>query len=195
MRKGSQPLISAVFDLFNATTKKTSLFLDNRSCVADIHSLLPELLNIYQREEFERYKSVEVDIEEKSMDLILVFDILANILSKEFISFSEADLAHVGICIAFNAFEILLPILNSELLQLPNLCKKFYLFILYFIELEPRSLDIVPEKTYNAIIEFLRAGVSSDYGPEPTFRLCLTESTKADMLAAAASALFALGLE
>nr|CDQ06172.1 Bm7015 [Brugia malayi] len=196
--KESQLLTNAVLDLFNNVTKRMGVYSENHSDMVFLCETLLELIRVYRDGQFTRYKVIDVDVEEKASDLIILLDILANVLSKDDLSIiplSSSEFATMGSRVALIALEMLLPIMEDDLLKLPSLCRKFYRFILYFTEMAPQTLESLPEALFVSIIECLRHGLRSDFGQEVadgiyiSFHIC---SWQVDLQNASATALFAL---
>uniref|UniRef100_A0A0R3S5N0 Exportin-4 n=1 Tax=Elaeophora elaphi TaxID=1147741 RepID=A0A0R3S5N0_9BILA len=170
--KESQLITNAVLDLFNNVTKRMGIYSEDRNDMNFLYEALIELIRVYRDGQFTRYKVIDVDVEEKASDLIILLDILANVLSKDVLSISPssssdtAEFPKSGSRVAYIALEMLLPIMEDDLLKLPSLCRKFYRFILYFAEMTPQSLENLPEALFMSIIECLRHGLKSDFGHE-----------------------------
>ncbi|VIO92909.1 Uncharacterized protein BM_BM7015 [Brugia malayi] len=170
--KESQLLTNAVLDLFNNVTKRMGVYSENHSDMVFLCETLLELIRVYRDGQFTRYKVIDVDVEEKASDLIILLDILANVLSKDDLSIiplsssDTTEFATMGSRVALIALEMLLPIMEDDLLKLPSLCRKFYRFILYFTEMAPQTLESLPEALFVSIIECLRHGLRSDFGQE-----------------------------
>uniref|UniRef100_A0A0R3QEI0 MMS19 nucleotide excision repair protein n=1 Tax=Brugia timori TaxID=42155 RepID=A0A0R3QEI0_9BILA len=159
-------------DLFNNVTKRMGVYSENHSDMVFLCETLLELIRVYRDGQFTRYKVIDVDVEEKASDLIILLDILANVLSKDDLSIiplsssDTTEFATMGSRVALIALEMLLPIMEDDLLKLPSLCRKFYRFILYFTEMAPQTLESLPEALFVSIIECLRHGLRSDFGQE-----------------------------
>ncbi|VDM11619.1 unnamed protein product [Wuchereria bancrofti] len=170
--KESQLLTNAVLDLFSNVTKRMGVYSENHSDMIFLCETLLELIRVYRDGQFTRYKVIDVDVEEKASDLIILLDILANVLSKDDLSIiplsssDTTEFATIGSRVALIALEMLLPIMEDDLLKLPLLCRKFYRFILYFTEMAPQTLESLPEALFVSIIECLRHGLRSDFGQE-----------------------------
>ncbi|EJD74821.1 hypothetical protein LOAG_17920 [Loa loa] len=172
--KESQLLTNAILDLFNNVTRRMGVYSEDRNDMIFLYEALLELIRVYRDGQFTRYKVINVDVEEKASDLIILLDILANVLSKDVLSVipsssSSSDTMEFtksGSRVALISLEMLLPIMEDDLLKLPSLCRKFYRFILYFTEMTPQSLESLPEALFISIIECLRHGLKSDFGQE-----------------------------
>ncbi|MCP9256785.1 hypothetical protein DINM_000005 [Dirofilaria immitis] len=170
--KESQLITNAVLNLFNNVTRRMGVYNDDRNNMIFLYETLLELVRVYRDGQFTRYKLIDVDVEEKASDLIILLDILANVLSRDVLSIipsssSEAtEFIKSGSRVALIALEMLLPIMEDDLLKLPLLCRKFYRFILYFTEMTPQSLENLSETLFVSIIECLRHGLKSDFGQE-----------------------------
>ncbi|VDK73552.1 unnamed protein product [Litomosoides sigmodontis] len=168
----SQLITNAVLDLFKDVTKRMGVHSEDRNDMNFLYEALLELIRVYRNGQFTRYKVIDVDVEEKASDLIILLDILANVLSKDVLSISPSsssdttEFSKSGGRVALIALEMLLPVMEDDLLKLPSLCRKFYRFILYFTEMTPQSLESLPEALFSSIIECLRHGLKSDFGPE-----------------------------
>ncbi|VBB33229.1 unnamed protein product [Acanthocheilonema viteae] len=172
LHKESQLITNAVLNLFNNITKRMGVCSEDGNDMNSLYETLLELIAIYRSGQFTRYKVIDVDVEDKATDLIILLDILANVLSKDFLSInpsSSSDTAEFPKSdsrVALIALEMLLPVMEDDLLKIPSLCRKFYRLILYFTEMTPQSLESLPEELFISIIECLRHGLKSDFGPE-----------------------------
>uniref|UniRef100_A0A915PVU4 Exportin-4 n=1 Tax=Setaria digitata TaxID=48799 RepID=A0A915PVU4_9BILA len=166
--KESQLITNAVLDLFNDVTRRMGVYSEDRNDMIFLYEALLELIRVYRDGQFTRYKVIDVDVEEKASDLIILLDILANVLSKDILSVipssssDTAEFAKSGSRVALIALEMLLPVMEDDLLKLPS----FYRFILYFTEMTPQSLESLPEVLFISIIECLRHGLNSNFGQE-----------------------------
>lgn len=102
--------------------------------------------------------AVCIDSEEGATDLLLLTDMLANILPRDLLSFSSVTGSHLDsvleflnessdenaqsaepsagpVDVALAGLNVLLPLMSPEILHFPTLCKEFYHFLLFVIEL------------------------------------------------------------
>ncbi|KHN78214.1 Exportin-4 [Toxocara canis] len=169
IRKDSQVLTNAVLDLFSVVTRKLTIYVDSEEDSRFLHQVLLELVEAYRREQLSKYREMDVDQEDKATDLLLFLDILANIMSKDttlLLVGNEDVSAASGSRTAFTGLEMLLPLMDEHLLKVPTLCVKFYNLLLYFAEMAPEYVGVMPEAMFLSIMECLRHGLQCHFGQE-----------------------------
>uniref|UniRef100_A0A915ATK0 Exportin-4 n=1 Tax=Parascaris univalens TaxID=6257 RepID=A0A915ATK0_PARUN len=167
-KKDSQVLVNAVLDLFAVVTRKLSIYVDAAEDSRFLHQVLLELVEAYKREQLLKYREINVDDEDKAADLLLFLDILGNIMSKDtllFASLGDMDASN-GSRTAFIGLEMLLPLMSEDFLKLPTLCVKFYNLLLYFSEMAPEYLAMMPEQMLISVMECIRRGLQCHFGQE-----------------------------
>lgn len=168
-RKDSQLLTNCVLELFDMVTRKLAIYVEDSSDSQMLYQVLLELLQVYRKDQLDKYRSITVDDEEKATDLILILDILGNVMSKDILltAVTEgSDVLGSGSRVAFTGLEMLLPLIEEQLLKMPTLCVKFYRLILYFVEMAPECVGLMSDSMLGTVIECLRFGLQSHFGQE-----------------------------
>ncbi|MGH0148689.1 UNVERIFIED_CONTAM: hypothetical protein FKN15_053632 [Acipenser sinensis] len=141
------------------------------------------LLQVYSKNNLGR-KRVDMSAEEDQyQDLLLIMELLTNLLSKEFIDFSDTDEVFRGqepgqaadrsvsaADVVLYGVNIVLPLMSQDLLKFPSLCNQYYKLITFICEIFPEKIPQLPDDLFKSLMFSLELGMTSY--PLTTFQLC-----------------------
>ncbi|XP_029458384.1 exportin-4 isoform X5 [Rhinatrema bivittatum] len=132
------------------------------------------LLQVYSKNNLGR-KRIDVTAEEDQyQDLLLIMELLTNLLSKEFIDFSDTDEVFRGhepgqatnksvsaADVVLYGVNIVLPLMSQDLLKFPSLCNQYYKLITFICEIFPEKIPQLPEDLFKSLMYSLELGMTS----------------------------------
>uniref|UniRef100_UPI00358FA5D2 exportin-4 isoform X2 n=1 Tax=Myxine glutinosa TaxID=7769 RepID=UPI00358FA5D2 len=123
--------------------------------------------------------------EERHQDLLLILELLTNLLSKEFIDFSDTaeENLHAEVQVRSEegqlsaadvvlfGLDLILPLMTHNLLKFPSLCSQFFKLITFMCELFPEKIASLPEELFKSFMVSLELGLTT-FGSDVA-QLCL----------------------
>uniref|UniRef100_A0A8D1NZ73 Exportin-4 n=1 Tax=Sus scrofa TaxID=9823 RepID=A0A8D1NZ73_PIG len=132
------------------------------------------LLQVYSRNNLGRQRIDVTAEEEQYQDLLLIMELLTNLLSKEFIDFSDADEVFRGqepgqaagrsvsaADVVLYGVNLILPLMSQDLLKFPTLCNQYYKLITFICEIFPEKIPQLPEDLFKSLMYSLELGMTS----------------------------------
>ncbi|KAK3098488.1 hypothetical protein FSP39_019964 [Pinctada imbricata] len=141
----------------------------------------------------------EGEEEERYNDILLVMELLTNLLSKDFIDFSDpaeegepqsgsqisaADVVLYGL-------NTIIPVMDADLLKFPTLCSQYYKLIAFLAEVHPEKFVCLDHELFKSLMASVELGLSL-YPLCLVFHMLLLETFNMDLLETASTALFCL---
>ncbi|XP_056292656.1 exportin-4-like isoform X1 [Pseudoliparis swirei] len=113
--------------------------------------------------------------EDQYQDLLLIMELLTNLLSKEFIDFSDSDEVFrnpdqgapapgrtvSAVDVVLYGVNIVLPLMSQDLLKFPSLCNQYYKLITFMCEIFPEKIPQLPEDLFKSLMVSLELGLTS----------------------------------
>ncbi|XP_063069807.1 exportin-4 [Engraulis encrasicolus] len=170
--------VNLIIEVFVEVAHKQICYLGESKSMKLYEACLT-LLQVYSKNNLGR-KRVDVTAEEDQyQDLLLIMELLTNLLSKEFIDFSDtvacipdevfrgqeqgsgaarsvsaADVVLFGV-------NIVLPLMSQDLLKFPSLCNQYYKLITFICEIFPEKIPQLPEDLFKSLMISLELGMTS----------------------------------
>ncbi|XP_020921100.1 exportin-4 isoform X5 [Sus scrofa] len=129
---------------------------------------------VYSRNNLGRQRIDVTAEEEQYQDLLLIMELLTNLLSKEFIDFSDADEVFRGqepgqaagrsvsaADVVLYGVNLILPLMSQDLLKFPTLCNQYYKLITFICEIFPEKIPQLPEDLFKSLMYSLELGMTS----------------------------------
>ncbi|XP_069664277.1 exportin-4 isoform X2 [Haliaeetus albicilla] len=132
------------------------------------------LLQVYSKNNLGRQRIDVTAEEDQYQDLLLIMELLTNLLSKEFIDFSDTDEVFRGhepgqatnrsvsaADVVLYGVNLVLPLMSQDLLKFPSLCNQYYKLITFICEIFPEKIPQLPEDLFKSLMYSLELGMSS----------------------------------
>uniref|UniRef100_A0A3B4ULD5 Exportin-4 n=1 Tax=Seriola dumerili TaxID=41447 RepID=A0A3B4ULD5_SERDU len=133
------------------------------------------LLQVYSKNNQSRKRSDATAEEDQYQDLLLIMELLTNLLSKEFIDFSDTDEVFrnqdqgtpasnrtvSAADVVLYGVNIVLPLMSQDLLKFPSLCNQYYKLITFICEIFPEKIPQLPEDLFKSLMFSLELGMTS----------------------------------
>ncbi|XP_078736435.1 exportin-4 [Lampetra fluviatilis] len=162
-----------VLELFVEVAHRQICYL-SESKALKLYETCLELLRAYSKHAL-GWTRVEVCAEEEQyQDLLLIMELLTNLLSKEFIDFSDADEGfHAEVQVrgegtqvsasdvVLYGLDIVLPLMSHDLLKFPSLCNHYFKLITFICELFPEKIAALPEELFKSFMLSLELGITA----------------------------------
>ncbi|XP_014029519.1 exportin-4 isoform X1 [Salmo salar] len=168
--------INLIIEVFVEVAHKQICYLGESKSMKLYEACLT-LLQVYSKNNLGRKRADVAAEEDQYQDLLLIMELLTNLLSKEFIDFSDTD---VGIDEVFReqgsgaagrsvsaadvvlfGVNIILPLMSQDLLKFPSLCNQYYKLITFICEIFPEKIPQLPEELFKSLMYSLELGMTS----------------------------------
>ncbi|MBN3275091.1 XPO4 protein, partial [Polyodon spathula] len=180
--KNTPETVNLIIEVFVEVAHKQICYLGESKSMKLYEACLT-LLQVYSKNNVGR-KRVDVSAEEDQyQDLLLIMELLTNLLSREFIDFSDTDEVFRGqepgqaadrsvsaADVVLYGVNIVLPLMSQDLLKFPSLCNQYYKLITFICEIFPEKIPQLPEDLFKSLMFSLELGMTSY--PFTTFQLC-----------------------
>lgn len=167
--------VNLIIEVFVEVAHKQICYLGESKSMKLYEACLT-LLQVYSKNNLGR-KRVEVTAEEDQyQDLLLIMELLTNLLSKEFIDFSDTGSDDVfrgqeqgpvagrtvsAADVVLYGVNIVLPLMSQDLLKFPSLCNQYYKLITFICEIFPEKIPQLPEELFKSLMFSLELGMTS----------------------------------
>ncbi|XP_012697798.1 exportin-4 [Clupea harengus] len=165
--------VNLIIEVFVEVAHKQICYLGESKSMKLYEACLT-LLQVYSKNNLGR-KRVDVTAEEDQyQDLLLIMELLTNLLSKEFIDFSDTDEVFRGqeqspgagrsvsaADVVLFGVNIVLPLMSQDLLKFPSLCNQYYKLITFICEIFPEKIPQLPEELFKSLMISLELGMTS----------------------------------
>ncbi|XP_028969424.1 exportin-4 isoform X1 [Esox lucius] len=169
--------VNLIIEVFVEVAHKQICYLGESKSMKLYEACLT-LLQVYSKNNLGRKRADVAAEEDQYQDLLLIMELLTNLLSKEFIDFSDtgvddevfrgqepgsgatgrsvsaADVVLFGV-------NIILPLMSQDLLKFPSLCNQYYKLITFICEIFPEKIPQLPEELFKSLMYSLELGMTS----------------------------------
>ncbi|XP_029458385.1 exportin-4 isoform X6 [Rhinatrema bivittatum] len=171
--KNTPETVNLIIEVFVEVAHKQICYL-GESKAMNLYEACLTLLQVYSKNNLGR-KRIDVTAEEDQyQDLLLIMELLTNLLSKEFIDFSDTDEVFRGhepgqatnksvsaADVVLYGVNIVLPLMSQDLLKFPSLCNQYYKLITFICEIFPEKIPQLPEDLFKSLMYSLELGMTS----------------------------------
>ncbi|KAK1169631.1 exportin-4 [Acipenser oxyrinchus oxyrinchus] len=171
--KNTPETVNLIIEVFVEVAHKQICYLGESKSMKLYEACLT-LLQVYSKNNLGR-KRVDMSAEEDQyQDLLLIMELLTNLLSKEFIDFSDTDEVFRGqepgqaadrsvsaADVVLYGVNIVLPLMSQDLLKFPSLCNQYYKLITFICEIFPEKIPQLPDDLFKSLMFSLELGMTS----------------------------------
>lgn len=171
--KNTPETVNLIIEVFVEVAHKQICYLGESKAMTLYEACLT-LLQVYSRNNLGRQRIDVTAEEEQYQDLLLIMELLTNLLSKEFIDFSDADEVFRGqepgqaagrsvsaADVVLYGVNLILPLMSQDLLKFPTLCNQYYKLITFICEIFPEKIPQLPEDLFKSLMYSLELGMTS----------------------------------
>uniref|UniRef100_A0A3Q1FFE6 Exportin-4 n=1 Tax=Acanthochromis polyacanthus TaxID=80966 RepID=A0A3Q1FFE6_9TELE len=163
--------INLIIEVFVEVAHKQICYLGETKSMKLYEACLT-LLQVYSKNNQSRKRSDATAEEDQYQDLLLIMELLTNLLSKEFIDFSdtgergvsEPGPGNAGVqsdMVFFSINKVPLADRVLFLFQFPSLCNQYYKLITFICEIFPEKIPQLPEDLFKSLMFSLELGMTS----------------------------------
>uniref|UniRef100_A0AAV2JYF6 Exportin-4 n=2 Tax=Knipowitschia caucasica TaxID=637954 RepID=A0AAV2JYF6_KNICA len=166
--------INLIIEVFVEVAHKQICYLGESKCMKLYEACLT-LLQVYSKNNQSRKRRDPSAEEDQYQDLLLIMELLTNLLSKEFIDFSDTDEVfrsqeqggassgrNVSAAdVVLYGVNIVLPLMSQDLLKFPSLCNQYYKLITFICEIFPEKIPLLPEELFKSLMFSLELGMTA----------------------------------
>lgn len=166
--------INLIIEVFVEVAHKQICYLGESKSMKLYEACLT-LLQVYSKNNVGRKRCDVAAEEDQYQDLLLIMELLTNLLSKEFIDFSDTDEVFRGqelgpgaggrsvsaADVVLFGVNIVLPLMSQDLLKFPSLCNQYYKLITFICEIFPEKIPQLPEELFTSLMFSLELGMTS----------------------------------
>ncbi|KAM4608329.1 LOW QUALITY PROTEIN: exportin-4 [Polymixia lowei] len=166
--------INLIIEVFVEVAHKQICYLGESKSMKLYEACLT-LLQVYSKNNLGRKRTDSTAEEDQYQDLLLIMELLTNLLSKEFIDFSDTDEVFRGqeqgtpasnrpvsaADVVLYGVNIVLPLMSQDLLKFPSLCNQYYKLITFICEIFPEKIPQLPEDLFKSLMFSLELGMTS----------------------------------
>ncbi|XP_054887372.1 exportin-4 [Poeciliopsis prolifica] len=166
--------INLIIEVFVEVAHKQICYLGETKSMKLYEACLT-LLQVYSKNNQSRKRNDATAEEDQYQDLLLIMELLTNLLSKEFIDFSDNDEVFrnqeqgtpassrtvSAADVVLYGVNIVLPLMSQDLLKFPSLCNQYYKLITFICEIFPEKIPQLPEDLFKSLMFSLELGMTS----------------------------------
>uniref|UniRef100_A0AAY4DSA5 Exportin-4 n=1 Tax=Denticeps clupeoides TaxID=299321 RepID=A0AAY4DSA5_9TELE len=165
--------VNLIIEVFVEVAHKQICYLGESKSMKLYEACLT-LLQVYSKNNLGRKRADVTAEEDQYQDLLLIMELLTNLLSKEFIDFSDTDEVFRGqeqgsgasrsvsaADVVLFGVNIVLPLMSQDLLKFPSLCNQYYKLITFICEIFPEKIPQLPEELFKSLMYSLELGMTS----------------------------------
>ncbi|KAK7938437.1 hypothetical protein WMY93_001763 [Mugilogobius chulae] len=166
--------VNLIIEVFVEVAHKQICYLGETKSMKLYEACLT-LLQVYSKNNVSRKRADATAEEDQYQDLLLIMELLTNLLSKEFIDFSDTDevfrsqdqgASGTGRTVSaadvvLYGVNIVLPLMSQDLLKFPSLCNQYYKLITFICEIFPEKIPQLPEELFKSLMFSLELGMTS----------------------------------
>ncbi|XP_061176526.1 exportin-4-like [Saccostrea echinata] len=167
-----EDVVPLVIELFNEVVNKQLCYL-GESDSRKLYELCLTAIQMYSKHNAGRRTVSDEEEEDRYNDILLTMELLTNLLSKDFIDFSDpaeevfpqngeqvsaADVVLFGL-------NTIIPLMNEDLLAFPTLCAQYFKLVTFLAEIHPDKFSSLPENLLNSLMASVELGLSR-YGSD-----------------------------
>ncbi|XP_045444484.1 exportin-4 isoform X5 [Pipistrellus kuhlii] len=171
--KNTPETVNLIIEVFVEVAHKQICYL-GESKAMNLYEACLTLLQVYSKNNLGRQRVDVTAEEEQYQDLLLIMELLTNLLSKEFIDFSDTDEVFRGhepgqaasrsvsaADVVLYGVNLILPLMSQDLLKFPTLCNQYYKLITFICEIFPEKIPQLPEDLFKSLMCSLELGMTS----------------------------------
>ncbi|XP_064413937.1 exportin-4 [Latimeria chalumnae] len=171
--KNTPETVNLIIEVFVEVAHKQICYL-GESKAMNLYEACLTLLQVYSKNNLGRKRVDATAEEDQYQDLLLIMELLTNLLSKEFIDFSDTDEVFRGqepgqaanrtvsaADVVLYGVNIVLPLMSQDLLKFPSLCNQYYKLITFICEIFPEKIPQLPEDLFKSLMYSLELGMTS----------------------------------
>ncbi|KAL6090325.1 hypothetical protein STEG23_009248 [Scotinomys teguina] len=171
--KNTPETVNLIIEVFVEVAHKQICYL-GESKAMHLYEACLTLLQVYSKNNLGRQRIDVTAEEEQYQDLLLIMELLTNLLSKEFIDFSDTDEVFRGhepgqaagrsvsaADVVLYGVNLILPLMSQDLLKFPTLCNQYYKLITFICEIFPEKIPQLPEDLFKSLMYSLELGMTS----------------------------------
>uniref|UniRef100_A0A8C6UHA6 Exportin-4 n=1 Tax=Neogobius melanostomus TaxID=47308 RepID=A0A8C6UHA6_9GOBI len=165
--------VNLIIEVFVEVAHKQICYLGETKSMKLYEACLT-LLQVYSKNNQCRRRGDASAEEDQYQDLLLIMELLTNLLSKEFIDFSDTDEVFrsqdqgasaprsvSAADVVLYGVNIVLPLMSQDLLKFPSLCNQYYKLITFICEIFPEKIPQLPEELFKSLMFSLELGMTS----------------------------------
>ncbi|KAK1797622.1 hypothetical protein P4O66_007918 [Electrophorus voltai] len=171
--QNSPETVNLIIEVFVEVAHKQICYLGETKSMR-LYEVCLTLLQVYSKNNQGRKRQDVAAEEDQYQDLLLIMELLTNLLSKEFIDFSDTDEVFRGqeqstsaartvsaADVVLFGVNIVLPLMSQDLLKFPSLCNQYYKLITFICEIFPEKIPQLPEELFKSLMFSLELGMTS----------------------------------
>ncbi|XP_051567174.1 exportin-4 isoform X4 [Myxocyprinus asiaticus] len=171
--RNSSETVNLIIEVFVEVAHKQICYLGETKSMK-LYEVCLTLLQVYSKNNLGRKRLDVAAEEDQYQDLLLIMELLTNLLSKEFIDFSDTDEVFRGqeqssgagravsaADVVLFGVNIVLPLMSQDLLKFPSLCNQYYKLITFICEIFPEKIPQLPEELFKSLMCSLELGMTS----------------------------------
>ncbi|XP_012863228.2 exportin-4, partial [Echinops telfairi] len=171
--KNTPETVNLIIEVFVEVAHKQICYL-GESKAMNLYEACLTLLQVYAKNHSGRQRVDVTAEEDQYQDLLLIMELLTNLLSKEFIDFSDTDEVFRGhepgqaanrsvsaADVVLYGVNLILPLMSQDLLKFPTLCNQYYKLITFICEIFPEKIPQLPEDLFKSLMYSLELGMTS----------------------------------
>ncbi|XP_069125670.1 exportin-4-like isoform X1 [Argopecten irradians] len=170
---GYEDVVQLVIKFFSEAVQAMLCYLGERDS-KKMYELCLSLTETYSKHNIgKRIIDASDEEEDRYNDIMLVMEMLTNLLSKDFIDFSDPDEDALpgdkveASDVALYGLNTVIPLMNADLLKYPTLCSQYFKLVAFLAELHPEKFASIPEDMFKNLVASVDLGFSS-YGSDIT---------------------------
>ncbi|KAI5621309.1 exportin-4, partial [Silurus asotus] len=170
--QNSPETVNLIIEVFVEVAHKQICYLGETKSMK-LYEVCLTLLQVYSKNNLGRKRLDVAAEEDQYQDLLLIMELLTNLLSKEFIDFSDTDEVFRGqeqssgagrtvsaADVVLFGVNIVLPLMSQDLLKFPSLCNQYYKLITFICEIFPEKIPQLPEELFKSLMYSLELGMT-----------------------------------
>uniref|UniRef100_A0A8C1SW67 Exportin-4 n=1 Tax=Cyprinus carpio TaxID=7962 RepID=A0A8C1SW67_CYPCA len=171
--RNSPETVNLIIEVFVEVAHKQICYLGETKSMK-LYEVCLTLLQVYSKNNLGRKRLDVAAEEDQYQDLLLIMELLTNLLSKEFIDFSDTDEVFRGqeqssgagravsaADVVLYGVNIVLPLMSQDLLKFPSLCNQYYKLVTFICEIFPEKIPQLPEELFKSLMCSLELGMTS----------------------------------
>ncbi|EDV24587.1 uncharacterized protein TRIADDRAFT_56536 [Trichoplax adhaerens] len=159
-------MVETILEFFVSTTKSQIAYLNQRE-TNELFKLCLAIIQTYAKCSIGRFNDTVLAEEEKFTDLCLILQLLSHVTSKDYLDFSKTEIkvdagqddAISVIDVVLSGLNFIIPLMNENLLKIPDLCLQYFKLVSFHCEIHPGKLVDIPQNLSNSLMVSLDMGL------------------------------------
>uniref|UniRef100_A0A2K5BW38 Exportin-4 n=1 Tax=Aotus nancymaae TaxID=37293 RepID=A0A2K5BW38_AOTNA len=170
--KNTPETVNLIIVFIDVTHKQICYFEESKAM--NLYEACLTLMQVHSKNNL-GWQRIDVTAEEEQyQDLLLIMELLTNLLSKEFIDFSDTDEVFRGhepgqatnrsvsaADVGLYGVKLILSMMSQDLLKFPTLFNQYYKLITFICEIFPEKIPQLPEDLFKSLMYSLKLGMTS----------------------------------